>query len=120
MLAWRIGAGERAPPIRGPGMGHVGAAEDEPERPGFDLSGVLAVPGHDGVLPDGWSGNGGARGWAPRWKISMTTMRPPQQGQGGGEYGSGAISSFSLGAGAASNSLVRVRLLSRPAPASRP
>ena len=25
---------------------------------------------------------GGARGWAPRWKVSMMIMRPPQHGQG--------------------------------------
>jgi hypothetical protein len=40
-------------------------------------------PDHDtGVLVQAGD-DGGARARAARWKISMTTMRPPQQGHAG-------------------------------------
>ncbi len=47
---------------------------------------------HGTMIPNGRSEPGGARDWAALWKISMTTMRPPQHGHGGrgsvGEAGS--------------------------------
>ena len=49
-------------PLRRLGMQHEGATGGEPELLGFDTSAMLVAPGHDGVIPDGWDGNGGARG----------------------------------------------------------
>ena len=50
------------PPIRALGIRHEGAGGGVPEQLGFDTSEMLVAPGHDGVIPDGWNGNGGARG----------------------------------------------------------
>ena len=47
---------------------------------------------HDTVVP---VNDGGARARAARWKISMMTMRPPQQGHGGRRSGGDAASSTS-------------------------
>jgi hypothetical protein len=50
------------PPIRALGIRHEGAGGGVPEQLGFDTSEMLVAPGHDSVIPDGWNGNGGARG----------------------------------------------------------
>jgi hypothetical protein len=39
-----------------------GASGGEPERLGFDWSGILIWSGHNGIIPEGWDGCGGARG----------------------------------------------------------
>lgn len=41
------------------------------------------MPGHDTSSRRGAAACGGARGWRQRAKVSMTIMRPPQQGHGG-------------------------------------
>jgi len=74
--------------VRALGIRREGTTGGLPEQLGFDTSAMLVVPGHDGVIPDGGNGNGGARGCALHRKTSMTTMRPPQQGQGGRGAGS--------------------------------
>lgn len=84
---------------------------------------MLAVPGHEAILPAGSGMYGGARGGSLRWKISMMTMPPPQHGQGG--KGAAAISadgsagSAAMGA-TASKSLARAILALQLALASRP
>ena len=50
------------PPIRALGIRREGAGDGVAEQLGFDTSEMLVVPGHDSVIPDGWKGNGGARG----------------------------------------------------------
>ena len=77
----------------------------------LDHDTVVRVKGYD---------DGGARARAARWKISMMTMRPPQQGHGGRRSGGDAASSTSTCAGAASNSRARATLALRPALARRP
>ena len=62
MLARQAGLMGRRPPIQAHGIRREGAAGSEPEQLGFDWSGILVGSGHDGVIPDGWDGNGGARG----------------------------------------------------------
>ena len=50
-------------------------AEDVASRePAAWASGIQALVDHEGC--------GGARGWAPRSKVSTMIMRPPQHGQG--------------------------------------
>ena len=47
------------------------------------------MPDHGVGIPDGTIGYGGPRGRWQRWNVSMTTMRPPQQGHAGrGSVGS--------------------------------
>ena len=48
--------------VRALGIRREGAAGGEPEQLGFGTRAMLVVPGHDGVIPDGRNGNGGARG----------------------------------------------------------
>ena len=49
------------------------------------------MPGHDTIVPVKGCDDGGARARAARWKISMMTIRPPQQGHGGRGSGSGVV-----------------------------
>ena len=62
MLGRQAGRLGQGPPIRALGIRREGAAVGEPEQLGFDWSAILVGPGHDGVIPDGWNGDGGARG----------------------------------------------------------
>src|SRR3974390_1037582 len=78
------------------------------------------VLGHDAMVLVQRCDDGGARARAARWKISMMTMRPPQQGHGGRGSGGGAASWTAVEAGAASNSRARATLALRPALARRP
>jgi hypothetical protein len=48
--------------VRALGIRREGATGGQPEQLGFGTSEMLVAPGHDGVIPDGWYGNGGARG----------------------------------------------------------
>ena len=62
MLGRQAGLLGQRPLIRALGIRREGAAGGEPEQLGFDWSAILVGPGHDGVIPDGGNGNGGARG----------------------------------------------------------
>ena len=75
---------------------------------------------HDTVVPGRGRDDGGARAQAACWKISMMTIRPPQQGHGGRRSGGEAVSSFSVRVGAASISRARATLSLRPALARKP
>lgn len=44
---------------------------------------MQAVPGHGTTIPVAMKGQGGARGWNERSKVSMMIMRPPQHGHDG-------------------------------------
>ncbi len=77
------------------------------------------VRDHDTVVPVSRCDDGGARARAARWKISMMTIRPPQQGHGRGRCGNG-VSLSTGGAGTASSSRARATLALRPALARRP
>ena len=68
---------------------------------------------------------GRVRGVAPRSKVSMMIMRPPQHGHGsGGIGGSSSLASASLGSlcvgGTSSNLRERARFSARPPLANRP
>ena len=78
------------------------------------------VLGHDAVVPVQRCDDGGARARAARGKISMMTMRPPQQGHGGRSSGGEAASSTSLRAGASSSARARATLSLRLALARKP
>src|SRR4051812_6306357 len=43
----------------------------------------LAMPGHDAFIPAGTPIRGGPRARKAGWKMSVTIMRPPQQGHTG-------------------------------------
>src|SRR6516165_9855342 len=58
---------------------------------------------HHTMVPVWGPDGGGARARAARWKISMMTIRPPQQGHGGRRSGGEAASSASGRARASSN-----------------
>ena len=84
------------------------------------MSRMRAVPGHDGTLPVAATDWGGARGCLHRAKISMTIIRPPQQGQGGsGSIDSGA-STGNGGGATASSSRARAMLVLHAELASKP
>jgi hypothetical protein len=79
-----------------------------------------AVPGHGGLFPVEAVAEGGARGCIQGPKVSMTTMSPPQHGQGGrGSDGSTGSDGASDG-DAASSSRTRAMLDLRVLLASRP
>ena len=81
------------------------------------------MPGHDAILRVGGSRRGGARGCILRWKISIMTMRPPQQGKGANgtaaDAAGGSAGSVATGA-TASNALARAILALWVALARRP
>ena len=80
----------------------------------------LAMPGHGALPRFGALEAGGARGWHHRSNLSMTTMRPPQQGQGGRtSAGSSGVSSSGGGA-TFSSSRATARLALRAELASSP
>ena len=83
----------------------------------------FGAPGHDAIGLDDIDEAGGARARATPKKISMTIMRPPQQGHGGRGSGDGMGSPVRVGdgvAGTASSSLARATLVLRLALESRP
>ena len=77
------------------------------------------MPGHATMVPEKGCDAGGAPARAARWKISMMTIRPPQQGHGKGGSGSG-VSSTAGDTGTASNSRARATFALRVALARRP
>jgi hypothetical protein len=48
--------------VRALGIRREGATGGELEQLGFGTRGRLVAPGHDGIIPDSWNGDGGARG----------------------------------------------------------
>jgi len=56
------------------------------------------MPDHGVVSRVSGGGNGGARGWHQRAKVSMMVMCPPQQGHGGRWSGGSSGSVSSMGA----------------------
>ena len=90
------------------------------EAPGCDGRLRFIVLDHDTVVLVNGYDDGGARARPARWKVSMMTIRPPQQGHGGRRSSSEAASSSSVRAGAASNFRARATLCLRPALARKP
>ena len=76
------------------------------------------------ILMTAGIGDGWWRGVEPRSKISMTIMRPPQQGQGQERAsvvpGSTTVSSSISGSATASSSRIFARLFARALLAKRP
>lgn len=96
---------------------------DQGHRPERMCSGVMqiqAVPGHETILRIERGGFGGARGCIQRSNVSMMTMRPPQQGQGGWTSISSSAVSGSGGGAASSNARASARLSLRAELASSP
>lgn len=81
---------------------------------------IQAVPGHEAILRVERGGFGGARGCIQRSNVSMMTMRPPQQGQGGWTSITSSAVSGSGGGAASSNARASARLSLRAELASNP
>ena len=116
VLLWRDRRGDTS------FRGHAGATAPSSKWWDFDEQLKLAVPGHGAIIPAGGRKRGGARARKVGSKMSMTTMRPPQQGHGG--FGTGGSAPSGAGAstaiGTARSSRARAVLALRPAVASRP
>jgi len=79
-----------------------------------------AMPGHGAVVPVGLVACGGAQGCRQRSKVSMTTMRPPQQGHGGRASSGSTGAAAATGGATPSSWRACSRCALRVAPASRP
>ena len=104
---------------------YTAVAGREPAVRAIVLAGMDLRDRHHGLsTPRPWIG--GARGWLPRSKVSMTIMRPPQHEQAraltGGSSGSTvwSASAAASGAGMASNWRARARFSVRPPLANKP
>jgi hypothetical protein len=91
-----------------------------PERACCGVEQEQAVPGHGGLFPVEAVAGGGARGCIQPPKVSMTTMCPPQHGQGGRGSDGSTGSDGASGGDAASSSRARSMLDLRVLLASRP
>lgn len=87
---------------------------------GIGIGHAVVFAGCHGDPPAGSVARGGPRGWHQRGRIWMTTIGPPQHGQGGGVTGSGSGASAAGVGMTFSSSRTRARLALRLELASRP